>query len=200
VLRVRDARDRERQAPIRFAIYSTPTNWVSVYETAPTGSGEKAERLTVIHRGDRPNEYLLAAGTVSGGAATNLVALPGNQLMTPFAGSDFWVADLGLEFLHWPQQRVLREDMRHSVGCLVLESVNPQAGSHGYSRVVSWVDTGSGGIVHADAYDAPGALLKEFDPTGLKTVNGKRQLEGMEMRNPKARSHTWIKFDVIEER
>ena len=27
--------------------------------------------------------------------------------MTPFAGSDFWVADLGLEFFHWPEQKVL---------------------------------------------------------------------------------------------
>ena len=47
---------------------------------------------------------------------------------------------------------------------------------------------------------ARGRLMKEFDPSALKKVNGQRQLEEMEMRNPKAGSHTWIKFDLTSQR
>jgi hypothetical protein len=59
--------------------------------------------------------------------------------MAPFTGSDFWIADLGLDFLHWPKQRLLRKEMRHSKSCEVLESVNPQSVPGGYARVVSWI-------------------------------------------------------------
>lgn len=199
VLRMRDAKDQERQVPVRFAIYATVTNWVSIYEALPPGNGAGGERLVVAHAGEAPNEYVLSRPA---GATTNAgpVHLTGARTMVPFAGSDFWVADLGLEFLHWPKQRVLQKEMRHGQPCDVLESVNPQPSAHGYSRVVSWVDTDNGGILHADAYDAGGALLKQFDPTGLKKVNGQRQLEEMEMRDRKAGSHTWIKFDLTEVR
>jgi hypothetical protein len=38
--------------------------------------------------------------------------------------------------------------------------------------------------------------IKHFDPTGIVKVNGRRQLEEMEMRNVRSGSHTWIKFDL----
>jgi len=59
--------------------------------------------------------------------------------MIPFADSEFWVADLGLEFLHWPRQRLLKKEMRHSKSCEVLESVNPQPVPGGYRARVSWI-------------------------------------------------------------
>ena len=87
--------------------------------------------------------------------------------------------------------------MRRSKSCDVLESVNPQPAAGGYARVVSWVTMDEPhGIVHADAYDAKGELLKQFDPTELKKVHGERQLAEMEMRNRQTGSHTWIKFDL----
>ena len=45
--------------------------------------------------------------------------------MIPFAGSDFWIADLGLEFFHWPEQKVLKKEFRRNCSCVVLESTNP---------------------------------------------------------------------------
>ena len=45
-----------------------------------------------------------------------------------------------------------------------MESTNPNPGANGYSRVVSWIDEDSLGIVMADAYDAQGKKLKEFYP------------------------------------
>jgi len=119
----------------------------------------------------------------------------------PFAGSDFWIADLGLEYLHWPKQRLLKKEMRHSKFCDVLESVNPDPVPGGYARVVSWVMIESPhGIVHADAYDILGAVLKRFDPSNLEKIQGEYQVEEIEMRNRKTGSHTWIKFNLADKR
>src|SRR5207248_6071884 len=63
--------------------------------------------------------------------------LSGNQTMIPFAGSDFWVADLGLEFLDWPRQRAVQREMRKFKSCVMLESVNPNPAPGGYTRVES---------------------------------------------------------------
>lgn len=199
-VRIRDAAGKKGEIPMRFEIYCTPTNWVSVYETLPSPGGPDGVKLTVVHSGERPNRYELL--DPAGPGATNAVArqLPRNEIMAPFAGSDFWVADLGLEFLHWPRQRVLSNDMRHSKSCKVLESLNPQPVPGGYARVVSWIMIESPhGIVHADAYDAQGEVLKRFDPKALEKVQGEYQLEEMEIRNRKTGTQTWIKFNLGRE-
>ena len=116
--------------------------------------------------------------------------------MIPFAGSDFWIADLGLEFFHWPDQRMLYSEMRRSRSCRVLESINPKPAPGVYSRVVSWIDNESGGIVHADAYDSNGKVSKQFDPKDFKKVNGEWQLEGMEIYDRVADSRTRIEFNL----
>ena len=196
LLRIRGANGQERELPVHFEIVCRGTNWQSVYEAA-TGDGVKAARLTVVHSDGQPNQYELAEPSAPGAAQLAPRSLSANGTMIPFAGSDFWVADLGLEFLRWPKQRLLKKEMRRSKSCDVLESVNPQPAAGGYARVVSWVTMDEPhGIVHADAYDAKGELLKQFDPTELKKVHGERQLAEMEMRNRQTGSHTWIKFDL----
>jgi hypothetical protein len=197
-VRIRDAAGREREIPVRFEITATPTNWASVYETLTPAGGPGGQKLTVIHADERPNQYQLLGSA----AATNGLpkTLAPDQSMIPFAGSDFWVADLGLEFLHWPRQRLLKKEMRHSKSCEVLESVNPQPVPGGYARVVSWIIIEKPhGLVHADAYDARDELLKHFDPTDIEKIQGDYQLEEMEMRNRKTGSHTWIKFNLARE-
>jgi hypothetical protein len=117
--------------------------------------------------------------------------------MRPFANSDFWICDLGLEFFHWPGQKILKKENTRGRGCMVLESTNPEPSTNGYSRVVSWIDEESGGIVQAKAYDFNGKLLKEFEPKSFKKdVNGQLQLQEMEIYNDQTRSRTQIKFDL----
>ena len=99
------------------------------------------------------------------------------------AGSDFWVGDLGLEFLHWPAQKVLHGDTARGRLCKVLESTNPNPSTNGYSRVLSWIDNETLGIVKAEAYDANGKLLKEFLPKDIKKVNGQWQVGSMKINN-----------------
>ena len=198
---IRDSAGKEREIPARFEITATPTNWVSVYETLALEGESGGMRLTVIHSDERPNQYQLLDH--SGAGTTNAVPkdLAPDQIMIPFAGSDFWVADLGLEFLHWPNQRLLaKNDPRHSKACRKLESVNPAPVHGGYARVVSWIMIEKPhGLVHADAYDARGEILKRFDPKSLEKVQGEYQLEEMEIRNRETGSQTVIKFNLARE-
>ena len=118
------------------------------------------------------------------------------QATTPIAGSDLWVGDLGLEFLHWPEQRVLKSEMRRGRSCKVLESVNPAPTTNGYSRVVSWIDNETDGIVRAEAYDKNNKLFKECEPKGFKKVKGRWELREMRIRNLKTGSQTVMEFDL----
>jgi hypothetical protein len=77
-----------------------------------------------------------------------------------------------------------------------LESTNPNSPPNGYSRVVSWIDNETHGIVQAEAYDAKGKLLKEFYPKTFKKVNGQWELQEMEIRNDQTGSRTRLEFDL----
>ena len=200
-VRIRDAAGKEREIPVRFEIVSAPTNWVSVYETLPSTNGPGGVKLTVIHSGERPNRYELIDQAEAGATNTVTKELTPDQTMIPFAGSDFWVADLGLEFLRWPHQRLLeRNAISHHKACRKLESVCPAPVPGGYARVVSWIMIESPhGIVHADAYDARDEILKRFDPANVEKIQGEYQLEEIEMRNRQTGSQTWIKFNLAHE-
>jgi len=191
VLKVRDAESNQREVPERFDIVPGQTNWLSVYETAARSNSPSA-KLTIVHAPGKANEYFLDEnGTPK--------RLSPAEVMRPFAGSDFWVADLGLDFLHWPEQRVLRKQMRKGLFCDVLQSVNPNPAPGGYSRVVSWIAVNRPEdiiIVHAEAFDTRDKLLKEFDPKKVEKVDGVWQLEEMEIRNRQAGTRTRIEFNL----
>ena len=193
VLRIRDAAGKQREVPTLFEIVPTPTHWLNVYE-ASTGSNSERVKLTILHSQGQPNQYVLTKPD-----STNPEKLPPEGLMSPFAGSDFWIADLGLEFLHWPQQRLLRKQMRKGQFCDVLQSVDPHPVAGGYSRVLCWIavnHTEDIVIVHADAFDTQDNLLKEFDPKKVEKVNGVWQLEEMEIRNRQTGTRTRIDFNL----
>ncbi len=200
-VRIRDAADHERVIPVRFEITVTPTNWVNVYEALPSAGGRGGTKLTIIHSGEQPNRYELLDAAATGSTNTAARTLTTDQLMAPFAGSDFWIADLGLEFLHWPKQRLLeRNVIKHHKACRVLESINPSPIPGGYARVVSWIMIERPhGITHADAYDAQRNVLKHFDPKNLEKIEGEYQLEEIEIRNVKTDSQTVIKFNLARQ-
>lgn len=162
----------------------TATNWTSHY-SARCGTNV-LPGFSVEHRAGQPNLYRDDTGKI----------LSGSQLDVSFAGSDFWLSDLGLEFFHWPEQRVPRWEMARHCGCKVLESKNPSATQTGYSRIVSWIHDESGGIVQAKAYDARGELLKEFLPTELEKINGRHELKEMRIENAQTGSSTRLEFDL----
>ena len=133
--------------------------------------------------------------TIYDSLTTNLT---GNAAMIPFAGSDFWLFDLSLEFFHWPEQKILPNPTSLKCGrsYTLLESTNPNPSTNGYSRVLSWIDKETGGILQAEAYDAQGRLLKVFEPDSFKKVNGQWELQEMEIRNVQTGSRTRLEFDL----
>ena len=78
----------------------------------------------------------------------------------------------------------------------ILESTNPDPGTNGYSRVMSWIDTDSLGIVEAYAYDRNGKQLKDFYPDKVKKVDGQWQVETLVMENVQTGSKSRIEFDL----
>jgi hypothetical protein len=197
LLTVRDRDGNQRELQVRFELLAAGTNTLTIYKAmAPNGRGD-GTRLTVIHSSGQPNQYQLIEEAGPGVTNARPKTLSGKEAMIPFAGSDFWLADLGLEFLHWPQQRLLRKELRHSQSCGVLESLNPDPAPGGYTRVLSWIDLDAPhGVVHADAFDASRKRIKQFDPKSVKKIQGQYQLEAMEMLDEKSGSRTVIKFDL----
>ena len=191
LIKIIDGDENRREVPVEFSVFSTPTNYLNVYET--TGKAAAGMKLTIVHPDNTPNEYF-----VSQPPNAPPRKLKASELMTPFAGSDFWIADLGLEFLHWPQQRIIKKQMRKNLFCDVLESIDPHPAPSGYVKVVSWVAANRPDdivIVHAEAYDAKGKLLKQFIPKKVRKVNGAWELAEMELRNRQTRSSSRIEFE-----
>ena len=194
VLRIR-GRDRQTTTiPITGRIIVEKHGWKVVYSTTATNK-IGAEMLTVVRSTNAANQYLYSKAAADSGLGDPR-QLAGQEANLALAGSDFWLSDLGLEFFHWPQQRLLKKELRRGQSCDVLESVNPQPTTNGYSRVVSWIDIDSGGIVHAEAYDQAQKKIKVFEPKEFKKINGRWELREMEIHNEKTGSRTRLEFDL----
>lgn len=192
VMTMRDSKGRRTRVPVRFDVFDSGENWVTIYSAGSTKANYGS--IKVVRTADQPNQYFANVSLPPGSSGR----IPESQLMAPFApGSDFWIADLGLEFFHWPEQMLIKKEMKRSCSCNVLESINPRPAPGAYSRVVSWLDIDStNGIVYAEAYDLQGKKLKQFIPK--KISHG--QLAEMEIDNLQTDSRTTVDFDVDKSR
>ena len=191
VFKIRDAKKRWREIPVRFQITAAPADspgWEARYET----TGTNHWLLTISHSANQPNHYRLVR-------PDGPVDLSGNETAIPFAGSDFWIADFGLEFLFWPEQKILKKEFHRNCACIVLESTNPHPATNGYARVVSWIDEESGNAIEAKAYDGSDQPLKDFNLKSLAKVNGHWQVEAVIMDNVQTGSRTRLEFDLKKE-
>jgi len=159
------------------------------YKTSAT-TNLGAQLLSIIHSSNAPNEYLFAR------APSPTAALPEPhefRPLTPIFPSPapiFRCRTLAWEFLHWPQQRRLRDQTRLGRACYVLESRN--SAQHGIVRVLSYIDQETGGLLIATAYDAGSNVVKEFSLHGSSfiKVHGHWRLEKMQIHDYKAHSQT----------
>ena len=171
---------------------AAPAAWTAFYDARITN---KVELLQVDHSRDYDNKYKYGR---LGDLFNSPNSLSDAEVSVPFANSDFWLCDLGLEFFHWPQQKILPKttNLKRGREYTLLESTNPNPSTNGYSRVLSWIDKESGGILEAEAYDFHGKLLKDFAPKSFKKVNGQWELQEMEIRNLQTGSRTRLEFDL----
>lgn len=188
-LRIRDAGGGTRRLPLTIINRIGPeASWEVVY----AAGGPQPQTLTVIRTPDRPPEYRMTVGDDP--ATTEPVSA---EAVQPFAGSDFSLRELGLEFLHWPGQRLLPRNpppMKKGQPCKILESTDPSA--PGYTRVLSWVSIEHNGLMLADAYDASGKIVKRFSIGSLKKVDGVWQLRDMEMIDEVRGTATKLEFEL----
>lgn len=186
VLRVRDANGRRQQTPVTIATWPEGDGWKVRYEALPA-THRPAEVLTVTFAKHRPPSFESSASP--GGDASSLRA---------FANTDFWWCDLGLEFLHWPDQRVVKQEMSNGRLCWALDSYNP--GTNGYASVRSWVDAEFHALLRAEAYDTRRRKVKEFSTGSFREVKGKDgrdvwMLKDIRMRDELKDSRTELLYD-----
>jgi hypothetical protein len=210
ILKIHEANGTNTTLSVRFETVVTTTNWQSIYTAvfSDTATHKDLDAIKVVHVDGEQNQYeethffdfiraVIPGGDgIHGPRGQERSILSGEQTMIPFAHSDFWIADLGLEFFHWPEQKILKRENSRGRVCKVLESTNPNPPANGYSRVVSWIDEETLGIVQAYAYDAQGKKLKEFYPKDFKKVDGQWQVGMMEMDNVQTGSRSRIEFDL----
>lgn len=217
VLRVRVNKTNQFEVPLRIVVSVKETSWSTTYSANLAGVGKtndqhvELEILRVTRIIGQPNQYVRTVVNQSlqrGYANGRLVGISvgpnvqdadminGEQAFVPFAGSDFWVADLGMEFLHWPTQRLLKKELCRGQSCDKLESLAPAGQTNGYVRVVSWFDIDTGGPVLVEAYDAKGRMMKEFKPNDFTKVNGQWQVEELEMNNLRTGSRSLLHFKL----
>jgi hypothetical protein len=190
LLSLRDEAGHRTEIPIKFALVLETNGWRTLYETEPT-NGTASIGLLIRHFEHGTNRYYLA--TNSEPAALDMLGRASNppSIWQPFAGSDFALGDLGLEFLHWPTQKIVKTDPRRGRRFSVLESQH-QPESGGYARVLSWIDPNTGGMLRAEAYNSDGQQVKEFRVRSVK----RGQLKELEIRNFLTHSITRLEFDL----
>jgi hypothetical protein len=89
----------------------------------------------------------------------------------------------------------VRKEMRKSRSCRVVESINPEPGAGRYSRVLSWIDLETSGIILAEAYDESGKLLKEFS---IQSFDRKeRRLREVQIHNDQTKSRTRLELNMV---
>jgi hypothetical protein len=202
ILQIRDKNGARISLPLACAIIAVGSSWECIYQASWTNH---AAILRIRHSATEANRYLMQTRqralspdqlTTAPTSAPEENPLSNAEITNPFAGSEFCPADLGLEFFHWPGQKVLKPEIHRSRGCTVLESTNPNPSVGGYSRVDSWIDNETLGIVEAYAYDANGRKLKDFYPKDFKKVGGQWQVQTLVMENLQTGARSRLEFDL----
>ena len=191
LLKVRPPESNIIEVPIRMTVRLVEGGWDDIYETQPVGN-RAGEVFIVKHRGTNANAYLYGRYKTLE-EKPELKKLSPGELYQPLAGSDFFLIDLGLEFLHWPSQKIVKKEMRKSRSCRVVESINPNVKPGSYARVLTWIDFETSGIILAEAYDHKNELLKEFS---IQRFDRKeKRLREMQIRNDQTDSQTQLELN-----
>ncbi len=194
-LRLRDAKGRRREFPVTVVTLVGENEWSVSYQARFTNGA--SETLTARYRSVGAPIYEVAHGFPGATSVGAPQVLSATETAIPFAGSDFWVCDLGLEFLHWPAQRYVKNELSNGRLCQVLESLNP--GTNGYSKVWSYLDEEFKGLLSAKAFDARGFQIKDFSTGSFTKVNDRWFLKDIRIRDKRADTLTELHYTLPSE-
>lgn len=194
VLRLRDPKGRRREVPVTVVTLVGDDEWQVSYRATLTNG--VTETLTARYGSGAP-VYEVARVQPGATLASPPKIIPAGGTAIPFAGSDFWVCDLGLEFLHWPNQRYLKEELSNGRVCQVLESVNPS--TNGYARVLSYIDQEFKGLLSAKGFDSRGFVIKGFSTGNFVRVNGHWFLKDIRIRDDRTDTLTELLYTIPPE-
>ncbi len=161
VLRIRG---REGRRQVAVTVITRPGNpeW-SVEYHADVGGGSGPQEVSKIRYQAQGPPRFEARVDAQGMPRTLEGATAGDRAI---AGSDFLLRELGMEFLHWPEQRIRGRELSNGRWCQVLESVSGR--NDGPASVRSWIDEKLGVILSAEVYDARKVRLKQFSITQFR--------------------------------
>lgn len=193
LLKIRPPEGAIVEVPIKMTVRVAASGWQDTYQTQPV-LNRLGEVLVINHHPGQTNEYLYGKYS-DASVPPKMQRLDAASLYQSLAGSDFFLGDLGLEFLHWPSQKIVKKEMRKSRSCRVVESINPDKTGI-YGRVLSWLDFETGNIIRAEGYDRQNRLLKEFSIRKISRSEGKVQVKEMEITNAETDSRTRLEFNL----
>ena len=182
-LRIRKPRGKRENVPV---IFRAKADGMAQVETFETAKGTLQIRKTP----NKPNEYFFTAPK-----AKERKRMEGAALNQVFAGSDFTLGDLGLEFLQWPNQQVIGRASRLRETCNILLSKPGKDLSAGYSQVKCWVEIHNRALLCVEAYRGT-KRVKLFQAKSFKKLEGEWQLRELELRNDVTDARTQIQFDL----
>lgn len=182
-LRIRKPLGKRENVPVTFRAKADGTAQVETFETAKG-------TLQIRKAPGKPNEYFFIAPKAKEGKK-----MEGAELNQVFAGSDFTLGDLGLEFLQWPNQQVIGRASRLRETCNILLSKPEKVLPGGYSYMKCWVEIHNRALLCVEAYRGT-KRVKLFQAKSFKKLEGEWQLRELELRNEVTDARTQIQFDL----
>lgn len=161
VLKIRN-REGRRQIPVTVITQPGKGRWWVEYQVAGDGGKGGREISRIHYNAEGPPTYE-AWVEAPGKPSTKEGLAPNDRVI---ANSDFLLSELGMEFLHWKEQRINGRELSNGRWCKVLESTSKKP--EGPASVRSWIDEKLGVVLSAEVYDARNVRLKHFSITQFR--------------------------------
>lgn len=187
ILRIR-GREGRRQVPVTVITRPGGDRWEVEYRVGGDEGKEPREVRTIFYSTGGPPRFDAKPAE----ASTSLADGAKKAGDLAIGGSDFLLKELGMEFLHWPEQRLRGRELSNGRWCQVLESRSGKA--EGPASVRSWIDEKLGVVLSAEVYDARNLRLKQFSITQFRE-QGDRWTCSVSMVDDQRGTKTELSFD-----
>lgn len=126
---------------------------------------------------------------------SNAPAVPVERLSESVRGGLITYEDLALGFLHWPNPKLLGEEIVRTRPAWKIEIPAPP-GSSQYGAVRVWVDKASAALLRIEGFDSTGKPSKRFEVVSARKIDGQWMLKQMRVEriDPSTRKTTGITY------